>query len=260
MTQTADRYDPLAEAQPAISCPTPDRDHSIPGDLVLIYPEGSSPRLVVRTPVVRDEWGVPEEADEPFARPTAPPVAIQYRGEFYRVSSLGSHGSAVEYRLDPWPDGEILRRTVSYSRNSEIRRRSSQHEFAHALRIARLLVPLYPVIGLLPAELQLSLAARWPIAVDRATLAGAVVETLAGGYLLFFGTVVAAIGGMVGTEDAGLPARILGLPSTVWLALAPVLLASGVWRWWRHHSAGHISGMLVLEALMRLLPNDESER
>jgi hypothetical protein len=256
MTDNADRYDPLAGAEPEawLAIPEPDRDYSIPGDLVLIYPEGVSPRLIVRTPRVRADWGAAQDRD-PWDEPAAPAVAIEYRGEFYRVSSVGEHGSAVEYRLDSWPEGEALRRTETYSRSSEIRRRLSEDHFAAALRIARLLTPLYPVIGMLPAEMQIGLAARMPIAIGRAVVASAVLETAVGGYMLFFGTVVRWIGDLVGADDVLLPSRLLGLPSSVWVALAPLLLMSGLWRLYRFHAAGAISGNLLLEGLVRLIPH-----
>lgn len=257
---TEDPYDPVATQD----ADGPDEvDHSIPGDLVLLHGRPASDatgraacwrRIVVLTPAPRSDWYDGEELDD-WTAPAAAVACVRYRGGDYDVVRVARRGSGMEYVLEPADAARLARRLVEYSRAAELRRRSEGARFRKALLASRLITPLYPVIGLLPADWQEAIAARLPIDAGRATLAGCVGGVVTGAFLSFWQLVVRPLSGFVGSHGgtAGSDPLLWRIPHAVWMVVGIVLLVDGAHRWWvarRHH---RLRGFLPLELLWRLV-------
>jgi hypothetical protein len=251
--EAADLYDPMRETS-APSMPTPSElDYSIPGDLVMLYPDGTRPRIVVRTPAPREDW-IAAPSRIAWEQPEGVPTTIEYRGEFYEISDVRRAGSAIEYHLDPWPEGELHRRVVAYSRNAELVRRSQQAGFARSARRARWMQPLYPLIGFLPHDVQLAIAERYPINIVNATLWSCAAETLFALYYLFVGGVLSALGSIIDGRDVTyVPAKLLGLPASFWIVMSPLLLLEAFLRWREVANRGKIYGNFLMELVSRFV-------
>ena len=253
MTESsADLYDPLEPGRTADGLSQPvEVDYSIPGDIVMIYPETSRPRIVVRTPSQRMDWVV--ALDSPQAENLgSAPSTIQYRGEFYEIAGFHPHGSAWEYHLNPWPPSEPNRRTIAYSREAELTRRQDEFAFQRLQKRARRIVVLLPFIGLLPREVQLELAERLPIDVYRATFWSCIGEIVFGTYIIFMGGIVSALLSLSEQRDVSLFPNLLGIPVSVWLTISPFIIVEALLRWQRLSRYGHISGNLLLELLWKI--------
>ncbi|MEI7632796.1 MAG: hypothetical protein WCK47_00775 [bacterium] len=255
MTENADRYDPLRDSTDRFE-PLPDHiDYSIPGDLVMIYPGDTRPKIVVRTRREKADWiPVPEHPSENTVGRM--PTAIEYGGHFWEIIRIQPHGSSIEYHLAPWREGEIHRRVISYSRKAEMSRQLNQADYARFVSRVRRLRLLYPLIGLLPNGAQVALAERWGIDPGAATLWSCAFEALVAVYFIFFGFVVAAIGAFVTPDSAAhyVPERLLGLPGFFWTAIAPLLLLEAIVRWRLLATRGRFHGNCLLEFIWKILP------
>ncbi len=250
-----DPYDPLdGVAAPQAEAPD-ELDYSIPGDLALVYLDrslGGDParirRLVVRTPSLRPDW-YSEDCVDPYSPPRSAPPAIAYGGTLFEVVGIHRRGSAVEYHMEPWPESQLLRRTVVYSREAELARRSEEKDFARAMLIARWMVPVYPLLGLLPRDVQADVARRWPVSMGHAALASCVLTGMAAVLIGFSAVVLGPIAALVGAEgEPGIGGGLVGA------LLAAILALDALVRWNALHRRRRILGFLPLEALWRLLP------
>ena len=257
---TEDPYDPVAIG----GRDEPDEvDHSIPGDLVLLHGRPATDatgraacwrRMVVLTPSPKPDWYAGEELDD-WTPASASVASVRYRGCDYDVVRVGRRGSGMEYVLEPADPARLAHRLVEYGRAAELRRRSAESRFRRALLTARLAVPLYPLIGMLPADWQDSIAARLPIDVGRATLAACVAGVIAGGFLSFWQLAVRPLAGFVG-RGGGTPAPdplLWQVPHGVWMALGILLLVDGIHRWRVARNRHRLQGFIPLELLWRLL-------
>ena len=250
-----DLYDPLEQRAQDLPHPT-ELDYSIPGDLVMILPAGAYPAVLVRTPALREDW-IPWPDPLNIETPSGVPTTLQYRGKFYGISKVRSRGTAVEYHLVPWPEGEIHRRVITYSRGAVLEQRSRDSAFRACLRTAKRLRLLYPLLGLLPSEIQLAIARRYPVNLAAAVRWSCAAETALSVYDLFAGAVLGALGSLVGSQNTPyVPQTLLGLPSMFWIAAAPLLIADACARWRMLSSQGRVLGNLLLEGVARLAPRD----
>lgn len=122
----ADRYDPLIWHEPSASWLF--ADVSIPGDIVVAQGDTERAYLRIRTSSIKADW-VPlrKACVSDVAVPRGVPTTVVYRDKFYAVTAILALGNeAYEYRLEPWPLDEPIRRTYAYSREAElIRNRKS---------------------------------------------------------------------------------------------------------------------------------------
>jgi hypothetical protein len=254
-TPPQDLYDPLEQQVRELLDPV-EMDYSVPGDLVMILPAGSEPAIVVRTPRLREDW-VPWPDALNIETPAGTPTTIQYRGQFFGISAVRRRGSAVEYHLDPWPEGELHRRIIPYSRDAVLDGHAREAGFRASIRTARKLRVLYPLLGLLPSELQMAVARRYPVDLIAAVKWSCVAEMLFGIYYLFGGGVLGALGSLVGDHDVSyVPRTLLGFPPAFWVAMAPLFLADAIVRWRALARQGRVFGNLLIEALAKLILRD----
>lgn len=252
LNQDFDAYDPLRnvpdEAPSFVSV-----DYGIPGHLVLEHQPGTVPALLVRTTVPHPDW-LPFRDALSDASPAGVPATIDYAGQFYEILSIAQLGSFTEYRLGPWPDGELHRKVFVLSKAAEVGRREHELVFKRSMNVARFVCPLYPIIGLLPMDVQFALAERVPINLKTAIGWSTLLEVMAGVYLFFIGGVVGVIGGlMAGGPVSYLPGFLEQVPTTVWLVVGPLVLLDALLRW-RSLRQGQPRGILPLELLWRLFP------
>jgi hypothetical protein len=254
-TEPSDRYDPVA-MEGAAARPGPvEIDYSIPGDTIIIdagEDTENGSRLTIRSWkghadwVALTEWGTGSE-------PGRAPTAVQYRGVLYEITSArtGENGGG-EYRLRPWPAHEPSPSIYAYSREAELTRWARDRQLDALAARARRLLPLYPLMGFLPGEMQKRIAGRWPVDIQTATRASAALAALFGVYLAFFGGVLGVLGALTQTTTPLSPDGLLGLSGAMWALLSPYFMVSGAVRWLR---AGHgrVSGDPLLELLWRAM-------
>lgn len=244
-----DRYDPLH--WPALGQGTP--DYSIPGDVILMEVGSDGvERIRLRTRRPRVEW-VPRKLSDQDRGDGRAPVTIQYRGRFYEVVDRQDSGRVTEYSLAPWPEGEVLRRVVTLSRQAVLEEIRTQDELRKYRLWERWLRILYPLIGLLPGEAQSTIAGRLPIDLYRCMTWSCLAEVALGVYLLFLGGLLGTLQGLTGNDGSFLPRTILLIPAEVWVGVSPYFVVEGLLRW-RHTHRGGLFGFLPFEVLWRLFP------
>lgn len=251
--QAADRYDPVEPGRTADGLFAPSAiDYSIPGDLAMIYPAGSRPEVIIRTPTPREEWVVALDSIQ-AENLGQPPTTIQYRGAFYEIAAVYQHGSAHEYHLNPWPEGEIQRRVVVYSREAELARRVDELEFQRVQRRARLLGWLYPLLGFLPREVQVDLSNRWAIDPYSATWWNSLAEIAFAVYVFFMGGVVTWLLALTDAPEVAFVPNLLAVPASFWVSISPLILLDGLLRIRRLRRRGAVSGNLLLEGIWKII-------
>jgi len=142
---------------------------------------------------IRSSGALPLRARRPalhHARPAFPGTAVVLGEAVFEVVGEDETDGAVLYRLRPWPDGEVFRDRVVYGpafvRSVEAGR---QNERRHA-RVRPWRFLLYPLVGMLPEELQERLSDRLGIYSVTATLVSGLVESfLVLALLALFGAV-----------------------------------------------------------------------
>lgn len=255
-----DPYDSLNDGTPDEPKPV-EVDYSIPGDLVLFFGEECESRVVIRTTKEKEEWISAMNSDPWQDLPKRAPTAVDFRGSLYQISRISKHGSAIEYHLVPWPEYEILRRTVVYSREAVLRDIADQARAKRAHMIASIIKPLFPLIGLLPSDAQYAIAEHIPINVH-ATIGWSIVAEAFGSIaFMYICIVLNTVGSIVqGQSVSYLPDKILGIDQNVWLALCPFLLLDAVVRWRKLATRGEALGVLAFEGAFRLLFRNSNAR
>ena len=109
--------------------------------------------------------------------------------------------------------------------------------------------PLYPFVGLLPREVQYSLASRYPIDLGSAVFWSCIVESVCAVCILFTALLLEPIAQLSEPNAAFLPTHILLIPSIAWIYLSPLLLVDALARWQILHRRGRIMGHVLLEGL-----------
>jgi len=151
-------------------------------------------------------------------------TAIQFRGARYFVAAkeLKDDGG-YRYVLDRWPEehDDLVGGVVEYG-ESFVRARDGERAARSAARLVHLvLLPLYPLIGLLPGGVKRRLADGYGISAERATAQSLVLEgaiAFAMTALLTISSVAGGLGGAFGI-DAIPWLRDLGVVATVSLCL-----------------------------------------
>ena len=163
----------------------------------------------------------------------------------------------MEYHLEPWPEGELHRKIVTYSGGRVLDQRSQEAAFRRSLITARRMRALYPFIGLLPGEIQLAIARRYPIDLIAAVRWSCIAQTAFALYYLFAGGLLGALASVVESRDVSyVPRQLLGLPAGFWITIAPLLLADAFLRWRALARRGIVLGNLLLEFLARFIARD----
>lgn len=179
----------------------PARRHIAAGDFVSRVPGSDPPALLIDTRIERPHWRARSEST--FGHPPLPGTALLFDGAPWEVVEIGwREGSfpRYTYRLEPWDERHPLRQPETYSAE-EVRRLVEQRRAAarsnRASVGARLLSPL---LGALPADLQLRIANDAGFPPGQLTLPSAVLETLVG--IAMTGRLVY---GLVGLDAYGSP-------------------------------------------------------
>jgi hypothetical protein len=142
---------------------------------------------------------------------------------------------------------------VTLSRQSVLDEMRTQDELRKDRLWERRLRILYPLIGLLPAEAQSTLAERFPVDLYRCMTWSCLAEVLLGGYLLFFGGLLGTLQSLTGNEGSFLPQTILLIPAKVWVGVSPYFVVEGFIRW-RHAHRGGLLGFLPFEVVWKVFP------
>ena len=137
-------------------------DRSLPGDLVLILPEGREYDLVIHATVPKRGWQVMQNGG-PVSAPF-PGSAICYKGNFYEVVDMGSVDLNARfpycYQLRRWDENVAMRSTFTYSPESQAEEQRRWNEDVREGKISSQIVFLYPLLGLLPRAIQQKIGNR----------------------------------------------------------------------------------------------------
>jgi hypothetical protein len=175
-------------------------------------------------------------------------VAIVYRGERWFVAAKAHDGWRFHYTLERWDAarGDIDGGVVDYDAQFVAERDGRGRARAAASGVRTLLLPLYPLIGLLPAEVKRRLADAFGISEERSTALSIVLEASLA--LMIMGMLTISsfariYGGALGVDSvpflrnvpsAGIVALVLLIPDAV-MRYAKILGESryswGFWEW-----------------------------
>jgi hypothetical protein len=161
-------------------------------------------------------------------------------GDLYEVVAAEKEGGEWVYRLEPWPDGHVIRAFVEWGEDSG-------REFTAGLREERirgrksfLTWTVQAVLGFLPAENQARISEARGMDPSRATFWSAALESLASFPFVFIFLIETFAGGMAGASRS--------IPAWVGL-LAAVALGDGLFRLVAVISLGEPIGSLFLVLL-----------
>jgi hypothetical protein len=207
-------------------------------DRVLV--DGS--RLVVQSSADMPGWEV-----RAFRR-----KLILFRGARYFVAAKERVEGRYHYTLEPWPDDreDIVGGAIEYDRHLVAARDAESRARAAAAGVRALLLPLYPVIGLLPAVVKKRLADGYGISEELATTLSLWLELMVSaalGALFTIQSMTGVYGAALGVREpiawlqnlSGLAAGALFLivPDLV-MRYARILAESrypyGFWEWLFH--------------------------
>jgi hypothetical protein len=175
-------------------------------------------------------------------------AAIHFRGERYYVRAKERRDGGFRYALERWPDDleDIGGPQVDYDDVFVAERDGTRSAVALARRVRLVLLPLYPLIGLLPSAVKRRLADGYGISAERATeqslwLEAAVALALTA--LFAISSLAGNLGPVLGTGPLewarpvggmGLGALFLVVPDLV-MRYARILSESersyGFWEW-----------------------------
>jgi hypothetical protein len=141
-------------------------------------------------------------------------ASIVYRGDRYFVAAKDREGGRFRYTLERWDDdrGDIDGGSIEYDAHYVAARDGTARARAAASGVRALLVPFYPLIGMLPGSVKRRLADRFGISEERATVLSVVLEASLA--LMIMGLLtISNVGGIYG--------RALGVESIPWLRNVP---------------------------------------
>jgi len=110
--------------------------------------------------------------------PGFPGTAVDFDGSFWEAYLLNSAAGGELWRLEPWPDGEVLRHTEVLSTGTVDALSRREIESAHHEGVGWVLLLLSPLTGLLPAGIQEKIEVEWGLPGGRATFLSALPELL----------------------------------------------------------------------------------
>lgn len=146
-----------------------------------------------------------------------PGTAVLWREQLWEARSVTRADTGETWELPPWPETEVVRNSdqLDSVRIAELEAAVVREESARRTR--DILMPLLPLIGALPRQVQDRLAANFNLPVGLATVISAIVEAAAG-FVLFF----------VLRSGAWTPP-----PALAWIILfSPAMVLEGFVRMW----------------------------
>ena len=180
-------------------------------------------------------------------RPGHPGTAVRMHGDLYEIAAAEKRGDEWVYRLEPWPEGEVIRAFVEWSEDSP-------RKFTAGLREERIrglktfsIWAAQAVLGFLPAENQARISETRGLDPSRATFWSAALESLASLPFAFKFLIETFAGRTAGTERS--------IPAWAGL-LAAVALGDGLIRLVAVLSTGEPIGSLFLVLLRFRLKSD----
>lgn len=135
-------------------------DNSVPGIRITISGDPESPSVTVHTPEAMTDWS-PYVIDVTREESRRTPTTIKYRGVFYAISEIEHEGPEWRYSLIPWPEPELVRRTVTLSREVWEQARREEEERKAQQRRDHIARGLGPLIAFLPARWQEEISDRY---------------------------------------------------------------------------------------------------
>ncbi|MBI2566821.1 MAG: hypothetical protein HYV63_07315 [Candidatus Schekmanbacteria bacterium] len=153
-------------------------DRSIPGDVVMWFKEEAPYAIVVASTHEKPAWLPRQLTFGEHKRHLG--ACILYDGRELEVvrAQIDRRGHRFRYFLAPWPKAELPRRVVPYDYETvQIERREVITEALLPARqgAGRLLVPLWPLLGLLPFRLKCRIAEVIVFDVAAATVVSAAI-------------------------------------------------------------------------------------
>ncbi len=170
---------PMAPAPPRLRPPRTEARALLriaPGEELRLTPEGPTAAVILsRAPLPLRTHA----EGRPPLRATFPGTAVAIGAETFEVIEARSGKDGMQYRLERWPEDQIERDRVVYDAAfigsvQRLRELLAAQQRARAFGWA-----LYPLIGLLPEELQARFCERFGLEAPRATIAGGVFEAVA---------------------------------------------------------------------------------
>ena len=142
-------------------------------------------------------------------------TAIVYRGERWFVAAKARESGLFRYTLERWDDerDDITGGVFEYDADYVAARDSVKRAHTAAIGVGVLLVPFYPLIGLLPGAVKARLADRFGISEERTTALSIVLEASVSLMIMAMMT-IGSVGRIYGSA--------FGVDSIPWLANLPV--------------------------------------
>jgi len=192
----------------------------------------------IRLPAPHPQFRPRLEGD--IRRPGHPGTAVRMDENLYEVVAAEKMDGKWVYRLEPWPDGHVIRVFVEWGEDSA-------REFTAGLREERirdqksfLTWTAQAVLGFLPAEYQARISEARSMNPSRATFWSAALESLASLPFAFMFLIEMFAGGAAGSSQS--------IPAWIGL-LAVVALGDGLFRLAAVISTGEPIGSLFLVLL-----------
>ncbi len=151
------------------------REDFAAGDVLVRFPLAAIPRLLILSPIAKPGWH--GRADGTATRALFPGSAVRFEGRFYEVRRVSPNprDGTTRYELWPWEDRFILRETFEYTREECERVAAFVRAVKRKQAAAHSLAWVLPLVGLLPARLQLAIEEEYGLPAARATFWSALI-------------------------------------------------------------------------------------
>jgi hypothetical protein len=159
------------------------RKYFAAGDYVTHKPDHASFDLLIETPFEKLGWKA--RSSSPLGT-TFPGTAIRFEDRYYEVLLIQNSTPFHHYYLNPWEDRFPIRVQFPYTPQDCIREMKARRKERRFQQLRVLLLALSPLIGLLPAEMQLSIQNEYGISSIRSTFLSAMLTMIPGGLSVFF--------------------------------------------------------------------------
>lgn len=188
----------------------PTREPFAAGDVLLRFPPSTVRRLAILSPIVKPGW----RARTPGTYTTAvfPGSAVRFEGEYFEVHAIAPPsrtGEPHRYELRPWEERFPIREAFDYTREECERVAAAVRAALRKQAAAHTLAWLMPLVGFLPARLQIAIEDEYGLPAARSTFWSAWV-LLGVGALATMAGAQAAISRMAAGPALG-PASLLAL-------------------------------------------------
>ena len=176
------------------AAPRPQREEFAAGDVLVRVPSAEIPRLLILSPIAKPGWHA--RAEGTATRVLFPGSAVLFEGAYYEVRRIVPTGAEAQktrppargdhqpspsarhwrYELWAWEDRFPIREAFDYTREECVRVEAAVRAALRKQAAAHTLAWLMPLVGLLPARVQLAIEAEYGLPAARSTFWSAEVH------------------------------------------------------------------------------------